>query len=269
MLCIVTALQAEARPLIAQYRLKGLDGHPYRIYTSDDLHLIVSGVGKVSAASAVGYQRALMGGDPVAWLNVGVAGHGSEEVGTALLAHKVVDVATGKTFYPTFVSAPSCATSQLHTVDQPETDYGSACAYDMEASGFCQTAQRFATAELVHCLKIVSDNPQFPLQDLNAVEVEALVESRLDQVDIMRQNLDDLSRQLALLEADPPGLDDILSRWRFTTTQEHQLRRLLQRWQVLAPGQAVVNTELSSLQNRDEVIVYIEQRLRKLHLYLT
>ena len=167
MLCLVVALAAEARPLLASYRLQGVSGHPYRICADEQTHLIVSGIGKVAAAAATAYLRALIGDTPAAWLNIGIAGHGSQAVGTPLLAHKVVDVASGKPFYPTFTAPPPCRTTLLHTVDHAQPPVGDA-AYDMEASGFCEAAQRFATSERIHCLKVVSDNPQSPYQTLNA-----------------------------------------------------------------------------------------------------
>ena len=99
MLCLVVALAAEARPLLAPHRLRGVSGHPYRICAGEQTHLIVSGVGKVAAAAATAYLRALIGDAPAAWLNIGIAGHGSQAVGTALLA-QVVDIASGKPFTP-------------------------------------------------------------------------------------------------------------------------------------------------------------------------
>ena len=152
-------------PAIGPHRLQGVSGHPYRICAGDQTHLIVSGIGKVAAAAATAYLRALIGDTPAAWLNIGIAGHGSQAVGTALLAHKVVDATSGKSFYPTFTASPLCCTTLLHTVDLAQPAASDA-AYDMEASGFCEAAQRFATSERIHCLKIVSDNPQSPIRHL-------------------------------------------------------------------------------------------------------
>ena len=46
MLCLIVALAAEVRPLLASYRLQGMSGHPYRICAGGQTHLIVSGVAK-------------------------------------------------------------------------------------------------------------------------------------------------------------------------------------------------------------------------------
>ena len=268
MLCLVVALAAEARPLLAPHRLRGVSGHPYRICAGEQTHLIVSGVGKVAAAAATAYLRALIGDAPAAWLNIGIAGHGSQAVGTALLAHKVVDIASGKLFYPTFTVSPPCHTTLLHTVDRVQPAAGDA-ACDMEASGFCEAVQRFATSERVHCLKVVSDNPQSSYQELNAEKVEALIEAQLDMIAQVGEHLRALSQQLHALHADPPGLAELTARWQFTATQQHQLRGLLARWQALAPATPVVNDGLLVLQSRDEVLAHLQRQLDDVEFFLT
>ncbi len=266
MLCLVVALAAEARPLLAFHRLQGLSGHPYRICAGEQTHLIVSGIGKGAAAAATAYLRALIGDAPAAWLNIGIAGHGSQAVGTALLAHKIVDVSSGKPFYPTFTATPPCGTTLLHTVDRAQPPVGDA-AYDMEASGFCEAAQRFATSERIHSLKIVSDNSQSSYQTLNGKKVEALIESQFDTVGQVGEHLQALSQQLHALYADPPGLAELTGRWQFTATQQHQLRGLLARWQVLVPATPTVNDDLLAL-SRDEVLVYLKRRLDEVAFFL-
>ena len=268
MLCIVVALPAEARPLVDHFKLKALDGHPYRLYVGEDIHLIISGVGKVASAAAVAYLRARLGPTPIAWLNIGIAGHAQAEVGTAILAHKVLDVGSGKSYYPVFAGPPSCSTDLLYTVDKPESSYeiGSAC--DMEASGFCDTALRFSSAELVHCLKVISDNPNSSWSDLNAHTISQLILAQLEKMEIVGRTMADMARELAVRRADPCELAEILAHWRFTTTQQHRLRGLLQRWQILAPDQTILDGELTSVRDRSEVLDRIEGRLRTIDLIL-
>ena len=268
MLCLVVALAAEARPLLASYRLQSVSGHPYRICAREQTHLIVSGIGKVAAAAATAYLRALIGDTPAAWLNIGIAGHGSQAVGTPLLAHKVVDAASGKPFYPAFTAPPLCHTTLLHTIAQAQPPVGDA-AYDMEASGFCEAAQRFATSERIHCFKVVSDNPQSSYQTLNAEKVEALIEAQLDMVAQVGEHLRAISQQLLALHADPPGLAELTARWQFTATQQHQLRGLLVRRQTLAPATPIANDDLLALQSRNEVLAYLQQRLDDVEFFLT
>ncbi len=269
MLCLVVALMAEARPLIAHAKLRNIDGHPYRLYEGEQLRLIISGIGKVAAGSAVAYQQALLEDPITAWLNVGITGHRSEEVGSALLAYKVIDEATDKTFYPTFSSLPPCDTTQLITVDQVQEEYPDHSGFDMEASGFCATAQRFASSELVHCLKVVSDNPQSTISSLDEKKISRLIEKQLGLVDEFSTTLQDLSADLASLRADPPYFAELLSRWQFTATQQHQLRNLLIRWQTLTPANPIVVDDLQNLRSRAEVLVHLQTQLDQTTLVLT
>ena len=269
MLCLVIALLAEARPLISHARLKKIDGHPYRLYEGEQLRLIVSGIGKVAAGSAVAYQQALLEEPIAAWLNVGVAGHHSEELGSALLAYKVIDEATDKTFYPTFSSPPPCDTTQLITVDQVQGGYPDHSGVDMEASGFCATAQRFTSSELVHCLKVVSDNPQSTVSSLDEKKISRLIEEQLDLVDEFTTPLQDLSAELASLRADPPYFAELLERWQFTVTQQHQLRDLLIRWQTLTPANPIPVDDLQNLKHRADVLVQLQNQLDQTTLVLT
>jgi len=269
MICLVVALLAEARPLIAHAKLKKIDGHPYRLYEGERLRLIVSGIGKVAAGSAVAYQQALLEEPVAAWLNMGIAGHHSEEIGSTLLAYKVIDRATNKTFYPTFSSPPPCDTTQLITVDQVQGEYPDHSGVDMEASGFCATAQRFASSELVHCLKVVSDNPQSTISSLDEKKISRLIEQQLYLVDEFTTTLQDLSAELASLRADPPYFADLLSHWQFTATQQHQLRDLLIRWQTLTPANPITVADLQNLRNRADVLIKLQQQLDETTLVLT
>ena len=128
-------------------------------------------------------------------------------------------------------------------------------------AAFCEAAQRFATSERVHCLKVVSDNPQSPYQTLNAEKVEALIEAQLDTVAQVGEHLRTLSQQLHALHADLPGFAELTAHWQFTATQQHQLRGLLLRWQALVPETPAVNDALLALQNRDEVLAHLKQQL--------
>ncbi len=244
MLRFVVAFKAEARPLIEHFRLRRDGAGPFPIFRRGADALIVSGIGKAAAAAATAYLHATLaplrgdaaGGERDAvWLNVGIAGHGTRPVGEALLAHKVVDRASGRSWYPPLAFKPPCATDQVITVDRPEREMASPGAYDMEASGFVATAGRFASAELVHCLKVVSDGPDADLESLTPDVARRLVEKNVATVEAVAQACGALALELRRLEAEPPELDACLERWHFTVTERRELRRLLRRRRTLAP----------------------------------
>ena len=151
----VVALRAEARPLIDRYQLEPREPGPFRCFHGSGRSLVISGVGKVAAAAAT----ACLHEKPLdVWVNVGIAGHRDRAPGELVRAHRVTDTGTGKRFYTTLLGLPHIDTEGVSTVDLPETTFASRDVFDMEASGFYQTALRVSTSELVQCVKIVSDN---------------------------------------------------------------------------------------------------------------
>ncbi len=241
MLRFVVALGAEARPLIERYRLRREpDEHAFAIYRRDEVALAVSGIGKAASAAATSYLHLVTGAmRHAAWLNVGIAGHRQRPVGEAVMAHKIRDAASGRAWYPPRIAVSPKSdgiSDEVVTVDRPETKFGEAVAYEMEASGFYDTACRFASSELVQCLKVVSDGPGTKVAELTAAKVASLVERQLSAVESLAQGCLELSNELRRLEAEPPDFARCLERWYFTVTEKHQLSRLLRRRRTLAPA---------------------------------
>ena len=259
MLNFVIALHSEARPLIERYGLKQVaEAAPFRHYSHDAIHLVLSGPGKVAAAAATAYLGGLQATRGTAvWLNVGIAGHGRHPVNTPLLAHQILDRATGSTYYPAFTFRPPSSTDSVETVDQPEDQYPDNRAYDMEASGFFPTACRFASAELVHSFKVVSDNPQAPAEYINKKQVEALIANHLDRIDQFIEQLEPFRAQLDITRQAPPLYAELVQSYHFTATQRHQLHRLLAVLVLSSPADA---SQLLGLQDGRAVLRHLEER---------
>jgi adenosylhomocysteine nucleosidase len=268
MIRFVTALASEAEPLLRRYRMEPREGS-FRWFRSDEGALVLSGVGKLRAAAATSYLHVRTGEEPLGlWLNVGIAGHRIRRPGELLVAHTIVDVGSGKRFFPTRPTRldGSVEALELRTVDRPETEFDSDAAYDMEAAGFCETALRFSTTELVQSVKIVSDNLDTTTAGLNAETIRDLVESRADEVVSIATRFRtwargvDPSRRECEISRD---VELCRERWRFTTTEARKLRRLLWRFRVLADG-AVPRDVLSRSRSGPEVLRNLEEELRHL-----
>ncbi|NOZ11520.1 MAG: hypothetical protein GXP09_10830 [Gammaproteobacteria bacterium] len=180
----MTALRCEAKPLIQHFGLRDEAHHnDFRIYSNHSTRLVISGVGKIAAATATAYLQETSEdqGDGV-WLNIGVAGHLSKPMGEVFMAHKLTDAASGHTIYPQLTFKPPCATECLLTTDQPMTRLPPDTMVDMEAFGFYSTAIHFANRERVHCLKIISDNGASLEDSLSAKQVEALVQGAMETI---------------------------------------------------------------------------------------
>jgi len=263
---LLVALECEAEPLIAHYDLQRVtDAEPFRLYEGDRVTLVVSGVGKVAAASAAAYSFAFRGGRRnSAWLNVGLGGHAEHSVGERFLAHKITDHATGRSWYPPQVFKPPCRTAPLLTVDRPERAYEGPFVHDMEAAGFYATACRFATAELVHSYKIVSDNRECSVDDVSPQLATRLIEASVDEIDLLVGHLTELTSELAALEAEPRDFQRIVDLWRFTVTEKRQLRRLLLALDVRAAGESPWDAGFESLGRAKDVLNYLAKLVRNL-----
>lgn len=266
MINVVVALQCEAKPLIRHY---GLTGHNaaggYRLYQNDAMQLIVSGVGPAASAAAVAFLFGVTGQQLDAlWLNVGVAGRGNRPLGTPMLANKITDVATARSWYPPLVFDAPCETAHLCTVARPEAGYDGDKAFDMEASGFYAAANRFSTAELIHVLKVVSDNGASGPASVSAELVETLVADSLPVLDALLDALSPLAAQAAQCIASPPFFDECVRRWHFTVSQQRQLQDALRRWQALAPHESPLVEAVVSGRSANEVLAALAVRLDEL-----
>lgn len=194
---LVTALPAEAKPVISRFGLKRLQPDcDFPVYRNRHISLVISGVGKTNAAAASALLHALNGCPANAiWINLGIAGHGNLPPGRAVLAASITDMASGKSWQPPIEFEPPCASVSLETLDRPDFDYRRRGAFDMEASGFYATALRFSPPQLVHCLKVISDNREQSGWGVSGATVRRLIEARLDLLEELLSRLTALATQ--------------------------------------------------------------------------
>jgi len=263
MINLVVALKAEARPLIRHYELH--DRHAdsaLPVYLGTDMALVVSGPGKVAAASATAWLQGLSQENKRnAWLNIGIAGHATCAIGDGRIANRVTEHATNRSWYPPQVHDLDIATGRLLTVDSPENDYSVDALYDMEAAGFYPEACRFSTSELVQCFKVVSDNRQHANTKITAKHCQQLIASQLKTINSLVETLGNMQKRCSSWHAPHPDLDRLAGRWHFTVSQHHQLARLLKRWTTLTPEQAAWSRELDKKNTAAEVLHCLEQQL--------
>lgn len=190
-ICLLVALYAEAQLLIDGFSLerrtqRGL----FPVYSSREISLVVSGVGKLAAAAAVAYLNTLLGESrDCGWLNVGVAGHSRHRCGEGFLARRITEASTGRSWTLAAGIAPRLARERLITVDIPETKYAKPAMYDMEAAGFYATARLCTRKEKIQCFKVISDNSDCTPSTLTPAEVRRLIGDRLEDVQTLIQGL--------------------------------------------------------------------------------
>ncbi len=269
MIFVTCALHCEAKPIIERYRLTADRKAFFPVFKSDQLTLVVTGVGKLLMSSAMTYVYARYN-EPnhAAWLNVGVAGMKSAALGDFFNINKVTDQHSGVNWYPVrlpdLVSDLSCS---LITLDAPGNNYTANDAYDMEASAFMISALRFSSVELVQLVKIVSDNESNTMEDVNKKQVTMLLTNKISQIDEVIESLKQAS--FAFLEnySDADLYEQCMGKWRFSEYQQKQLGRLLQQW--LALDESVSIDSIENLQTSKQVIAFVNEKLRILAIGFT
>jgi nucleoside phosphorylase len=245
MIHIFCALPCEAQPIIQNFKLTEFKQFDlFRIYQSNDkeINLTITGIGKINAASAVSYHHACFNTNVSdIWLNIGVVGHANIVIGEARLANKITDEQTKLSWYPQIIFKVPCDSVALITLDNPSTDYQEAL-FDMEASGFYQMAIRLGTAELIHSIKIISDNTEQPTSKVNADHVKKIIAAHIKTIRDLMNSLQLLSTETNAVTSEPEHYATFIEQWHFTQSERIQLLRLLQQWPLRLPNDNVIQT---------------------------
>lgn len=237
---VIVALPCEAKPLVRHYQLTRVqDVRGFTVYTrgQQDYTLIVSGVGPLRAAAAVGYLAGYYGHNPAAYyLNIGVAGHKSLSVGDCRLINKIYDTMNQKEYYPSVGAFRQYPMASLETRAVGELGvYPDNNCVDMEAAAIFSTAERFVSREHVQVLKIISDNAEYHAE-LTVQYVEQLLTDNLAKITEFIEKLYCLSRdELSVLDPLSEWVQ-FIEQWHFSQYQQHQLKQLLAKFQIVKPG---------------------------------
>lgn len=266
MIHLSCALRQEAQPIIEHLLLHHCHTGLFNTYVDKQglVSLTITGTGKVAAAAGVVHTSMLLNtaGCDI-WLNIGIAGHARYPTGQAVLANKIVDQTTGKLWYPQLLFDTDIPATALVSLDNPSSSYMDDAMYDMEASGFYQMVSRTGTAELCHCLKIISDNQASRLEDLDEAAVSGLMSGNLRQVDSVIAGLDAIAQSLPRNQIQDEIYDAMNRQWRFTHAERVRLKSLLHRWRILSPHSLSVDS-FSACAGGKQVLAVMEDRLDRM-----
>ena len=217
-------------------------------------------------AGAVAYTLAVFPGCQVPLLiNVGIAGHQTQAIGTLCMAMKIIDGDTGRRFYPQLLGCQWPETSELKTTSLPSTQYSSDSLYDMEASAFYEMAIRFSSSELIHCFKVVSDNENSSIEKIQPKLVTEWIASQMNEIERLLQQLEKLRESIVPLELD--SYNEMIDKWYFTVSGKIKLKALLQRWKVLTNRTWQYSNEENELSGKD-VLKKLEAELSRQEVLL-
>jgi len=266
---LVVAMSSEAGPLIEHFRLKAVHGERPQIYRNGSINLVVTGMGATAVASGIGYLAGrIRPSRHSVWLNVGVAGHQSLEVGALRLVHKVTNRDCGRSSFPSLLIDSSVESAECTTVSRVEHDYVEDSLYEMEAFSFFNAATRWAALDLVHAVKIVSDNPTSPTRELTHQRITALVRAQAEQID--SAIIQPLLHLAARLQRDSQVeiLEHFSQRWHYSAANRARLESLLLDFVSIMEHIDLGLEDLKKCDSREQVFTTLEQAIAgaKLHL---
>lgn len=169
MVYIFTALYCEAYIFIRHFHLiKKQENTWFQQFYHETAGIVltITGVGEIAAAAAVSSVCSLYRPTHNDFLlNIGICAHTAKDTGI-FLCNKIVEKATGRTFYPDMLFRHHFTEETIVTGMQPYysdgtrngTNHSAGALYDMEAAAVYQTGSHFFSPHQMLFLKIVSDS---------------------------------------------------------------------------------------------------------------
>ena len=262
---IFCALVCEAEPIINKFNLARLcEFKLFKVYQSTDkqISLTVTNIGSNNAIEAVTYHHAsIKTSKHDIWLNIGIAGHENIPIGEIRLINKVVEHKSQLCWYPQIIFNPPCECIDLITLEEPSTEYQS-CLYDMEASGFFIAATQYGTLELIHSVKIISDNEKKPISGINKNNVNYIIRNNINTINTIINELRLLSSEIESTRKQPKDYDNFLKKWHFSQTEQYQLLNLLLKLNLRFPDNNFIEIT-GNLKTGKLVIKELQKKLNK------
>ena len=228
MIHLIVATNSEARPLIDLFKLKKKKLKKNFIYENQSISLTITGIGKVNAAIGVTqtYFFYNQKSDNI-WINIGLAGHKNLKVGDICSVSKISDNEIDKKFFP-FINGFKMQNQECLTIGKQKKFYSSSI-YDMESSGFYQSACKYSSKELLQIVKIISDN-QYESIDFKNKEIvynliinhKKLINELCSFMFRLKKRIFPISNKISDTE-----LNNLFSKIKFTFTEREQMKALL------------------------------------------
>ena len=206
MIYLFTALYCEASLFIKRFHLtKNPENTIFQEFYNEEagIRLTVTGVGEIAAAAAVScicstYRPTI--NDLL--LNVGTCGRYAER-GGVFLCNKIIELVTGKTFYPDILYRHTFDEAEIVTgmrlFDRDDGELLERCPkgvlYDMEAAAVYQAGTYFVGPHQMAFLKVVSDNGN--AKGMTREQIEQLMEQFSDRLCGFVERIDRVSSSLA------------------------------------------------------------------------
>lgn len=197
MVYICVSMYVEAKPIIDYYNLKkDVDERYYQVFKSDNMRLIITGVGKINCAAATSHLLAKTppdDGDIV--VNIGICGaKDGFQMGTPYLINKIKDASTGRDYYPDILLKHDFKECSIETFDKPlfNQDLLEEDLCDMESSGFYVSASKYVEEHRIFLIKVVSD--RVGIDTVSKDDVLKLIQNNVEKINAFIKNAEDFAK---------------------------------------------------------------------------
>ena len=237
MIYIACAMYMEAAPFIRRFACKRDDAFRHeQVFVGEEAVVIITGTSPVPAAIALTETLALLPpGEADIFANVGLCGCSdtSVDIGTLFLVHSIADDTTGRRFYPDLLYLHEHCQGALTTYASVVTDNPSdAFLFDTEAAGLYQAALPYFPADQMFYFKIVSDCGS-NASDISPTQVYELLEGNAPVVsETLLRFASYVPRRYRYSEDEEAVIDYFCRSLRCSVTMEHELRRLIQYYEM-------------------------------------
>jgi hypothetical protein len=186
---ILSALKAEAIPLINYYKLVPNNSIGLQMYKNDLFTILITGVGKKNVNKALKeYLKKFKNIEEAKFINIGIAGgiKGNCRIGEMFFINKVFDDYLEVDYNIKTGNRPNISENRVTTVFEPILNNGQdrEGLVDMEAYGICSILSDFNQLNKVTIIKIVSDFMDSDTKYLSSKQIRKLIEKNLFDIDI-------------------------------------------------------------------------------------
>ena len=229
MIHFIVATSSESKLIIKKLKLKKIQpSSGFNFFYNDSFSMTITGLGKIN--SALGVAHTFFKFKDLSnniWINIGLAGHEKEKIGTLILVDKIYDFETQKSMYPFFVKNYKIKRLNCTCYSKPNFNYSNSLS-DMESSGFFSSANKYSSKEIIHSLKIVSDNKFEKIDFNNAESIDRILKKNFDQVLDFVNDIKDLrERKFQKQNKIKIKIEKEIENLKFTFSEGMQLRNLL------------------------------------------
>ena len=229
MIHFIVATSSESKLIVKKLNLKKINSSSgFDFFYNENFSLTITGLGKINSALGVAHTFFKFKGlSNNVWINIGLAGHEKEKIGTLILVDKIYDKETQKSMYPFFFKNYKIKRLNCTCYAKPSFNYDNSLS-DMESSGFFLSANKYSTKEIIHSLKIISDNKYDKIDFKNTAVIDKIFEKNFDQTIAFVNDLKNLWQRKFEKQNDIKNkIEQEIQDLKYTFSEKIQLKNLL------------------------------------------